>query len=156
MFFPVICFWAFVPVLLGNLAANFIRNWWASAIIFCGHFPEDVQTFTLRECENESKGHWYYRQMVGSANFSGSKFLHVMSGHLSLQIEHHLFPEIPAHRYPAIAEQVQRVAEKHGIPSNTASFWRQYGTVLKKIFRYALPNRAPRDRAIYDSMPITR
>ena len=30
-------------VAAGNLTANLIRNMWAFMIIFCGHFPEDVQ-----------------------------------------------------------------------------------------------------------------
>jgi hypothetical protein len=43
------------------------------AIIFCGHFPADVESFTEEETENESRGQWYLRQILGSANISGGK-----------------------------------------------------------------------------------
>lgn len=139
IFFPLIAGPAFLPVLIGNAAANVIRNLWASTVIFCGHFPEGVETFKLEDCENESRGHWYYRQILGSANFEGSRWLHIMSGHLSHQTEHHLFPDIPAHRYPEMAPKVQAVAEKYGIPYNTGSFWSQYKTVVKRILEHSRP-----------------
>ena len=68
-------------------------------IIFCGHFPDGVEEFSEEEVENETRGGWYLRQMLGSANLTGSRLFHILSGNLSHQIEHHLFPDIPAHRY---------------------------------------------------------
>ena len=40
----------------GQAIANLIRNVWAWAIIFCGHFTEDIYTFTKESIEGESKG----------------------------------------------------------------------------------------------------
>lgn len=137
--FPVIGFWNAPRIFVGNVSANLIRNLWSYAIIFCGHFPEGTQTFTQAETANETKGDWYIRQLLGSANIEGSKLMHVMSGHLSHQIEHHLFPDLPAHRYVEIGPQVRGVVENYGLPYNTGSFARQLGTVMKKVFRYALP-----------------
>jgi NADPH-dependent stearoyl-CoA 9-desaturase len=124
----------------GNVAANFIRNVWSSSVIYNGHFPSNVQTFSEEETENESRAGWYYRQVLGSANFHGGKLMHVMSGNLSFQIEHHLFPDIPAHRYAEMAPKVQAICEKYGLPYNTGSFLGQLATVYKKIFRLALPD----------------
>ena len=40
----------FAPwVFAGNMTANLIRNVWSYAIIFCGHFPEGTQEFTIEE-----------------------------------------------------------------------------------------------------------
>lgn len=141
VFFPIIAWPMFVPVLLGNLLANLIRNLWTSTVIFCGHFTEGVETFSQAECENESKGQWYYRQMLGSSNFTGPRWFHILTGHLSCQIEHHLFPAIPAHRYIDMAPKVQAIAEKYGITYNTGSFFKQYSTVLRRVFRYSLPDK---------------
>ena len=102
-------------------------------------WTEDAQTFTEEECENESKGHWYYRQLLGSSNFEGGRWLHVLSGHLSYQIEHHLFPDIPAHRYAEMSPKVKAVCEKYGLNYNTGSFAKQYGTVLKRLWTYSKP-----------------
>lgn len=138
--FPLLSFWNAPRVLLGNFLANLIRNLWAYTIIFCGHFPEGTQVFREEDCENETRGDWYVRQMIGSANIKGSRWFHIMSGHLSHQIEHHLFPDMPAARYAEIAPKVEAVCRKYGLPYNNASIWRQYGTVLGKVLRHALPS----------------
>ncbi|MEP7705407.1 acyl-CoA desaturase [Paraglaciecola sp. 25GB23A] len=139
IFFPLIAGPMFLWVFAGNLLANLIRNLWTSTVIFCGHFTQDVHTFSEAQCKNESRGHWYYRQMLGSSNFSGPTWLHILTGHLSCQIEHHLFPDIPARYYPKIAPEVQKLAKKYGIAYNTGSFIGQYLTVFWRIIRYSFP-----------------
>jgi fatty acid desaturase len=141
IFFPILCWPVFFPVLIGNVAANLIRNIWTSTIIFCGHFTEGVHTFSVQECQNESKGHWYYRQILGSSNLTGKRWFHILTGHLSCQIEHHLFPDIPAHRYVEMAPKVQAILRKYAIAYNTGSFWKQYTTVVKRVLRYSFPNK---------------
>ena len=123
-----------IAVLTGNLVANFVRNIWASSVIFCGHFAEGSHTFDEKDCEHESKGQWYYRQILGSCNFSGNKLMHIMSGHLSFQVEHHLFPDIPSSRYAEMSVSVQEICNKYNIPYNTAPMSKQYYSVLKKMY----------------------
>ncbi|MFG1773012.1 fatty acid desaturase family protein [Nocardia salmonicida] len=139
--FPALTGPLFVSTLAGNAAANLVRNVWTYSIIFCGHFPSGVQTFSKEETEVETRGEWYVRQMLGSANINGSRLFHIMSGNLSHQIEHHLFPDIPANRYPEIAPEVKALAEKYGLPYNTGRFSKQIGSVWAKIFKLALPDR---------------
>ena len=139
LFFPLIALWNWQRVLLGNLAANLIRNLWTNAIIFCGHFTGDAQTFSRRESKDETRGQWYLRQIQGSSNLQGGHWFHVLSGHLSHQIEHHLFPDMPAPRYAEIAPRVQDICERYGIHYNSAGFWSQYGSVLKRIVIHAWP-----------------
>ena len=130
----------FAPwVFTGNLTANLIRNVWSYAIIFCGHFPAGTHEFSEEEVEHETRGGWYVRQMLGSANLTGSRLFHILSGNLSHQIEHHLFPDIPAHRYAEIAVEVREITERYGLPYNTGPLHKQFGSVVKKIFRLALP-----------------
>jgi fatty acid desaturase len=123
----------------GNLSANLIRNVWAFMIIFCGHFPAGVAEFSEEEVAGETRGGWYVRQMLGSANLSGGRLFHILSGNLSHQIEHHLFPDIPAHRYQEIAVEVRTICERYGLPYNTGPLRKQFGSVVKKIFRLSLP-----------------
>jgi fatty acid desaturase len=139
--FPLLAGPFFLPVLLGNIVANLIRNVWAFLIIFCGHFTEDAEMFTEAECENETKAEWYLRQLLGSSNIDGGKWFHVMSGNLSHQIEHHMFPDIPANRYAEMAVEVKALCEKYDLPYNTGSLSKQFGTVVKRIFRLSLPSR---------------
>ncbi|MBS1848990.1 MAG: acyl-CoA desaturase [Actinobacteria bacterium] len=124
---------------LGNLASNVVRNVWAFTIIFCGHFPDGTRIAFPDDTENETRGQWYLRQITGSANIEGGALFHIMSGNLSHQIEHHLFPDLPAHRYPEIAPRVRAICERHGVPYNTGGLARQFGSVVRKIFRYSVP-----------------
>jgi fatty acid desaturase len=79
--------------------------------------------------------------MLGSANISGSPLMHLATGNLSHQIEHHLFPDLPAHRYARIAPEVRAICEKHGLPYNTGSFVKQSLSVWKRIFKLSLPSK---------------
>lgn len=153
LFFPLLAAlisWPmFFAVLAGNMIAEFIRNWWTSSIIFCGHFTEDAQTFDLKECENETRGEWYYRQILGSSNLEGSRLFHILTGHLSCQIEHHLFPDVPAYHYVEMSKKVQKVCEEYNIPYNTGSFISQYSTVVKRILKYSFPT--PQEKKLISS-----
>ncbi|SDX15299.1 fatty acid desaturase family protein [Marinobacter mobilis] len=129
----------FLLVAAANAIANIIRNVWAFVIIFCGHFPEGVYSFTEDQVEGESKGQWYMRQMLGSANITGGPLFHVLSGNLSHQIEHHLFPDMCSNRYPEVSPRVQALAARYGLPYNRASIWRQFGTTWLNNLRLSLP-----------------
>lgn len=139
LLFPLLAGPFFLPVLLANAAANLLRNVWAYAVIFCGHFPDDVQEFTPEQVENEDRGHWYLRQILGSANISGGPLMHLLSGNLSHQIEHHLYPRMPSNRYAEVAPAVRELCARYDIPYNSHSIGRQLFTVWRKVFRYALP-----------------
>jgi fatty acid desaturase len=142
IFFPLLTPWNAPRVFVGNLAANGLRNVWTNVVIFCGHFPEGTRTYLREETENETRGDWYLRQLQGSANLEGGSWFHVLTGHLSHQIEHHLFPDIPAWRYPQIAPKVRNLCERYGLPYHTGSLLEQYASVMGKVWRLALPTPA--------------
>jgi linoleoyl-CoA desaturase len=140
--FPAVALWNAPRVLAGNLLANMARNLWAFAVIFCGHFPAGVRVYKEEEARGESRGEWYVRQMNGSANIEGTRLFHILSGHLSYQIEHHLFPDLPAARYPEIAPRVRAICARYGQAYSTGSWGKQLGSVIGRIFRHALPSSA--------------
>ena len=123
-----------------NFTANIIRNVWTHTIIFCGHFPDDVEYFTEEEIEGESKGEWYLRQLMGSANIEGSPLFHTMSGNLSHQIEHHLFPDLPSNRYAEIAPQVKEICVEFGLPYTTGRLGKQSFEVWRSLAALSLPD----------------
>jgi NADPH-dependent stearoyl-CoA 9-desaturase len=137
--FPLLSGPGFLHTAVANLTANVVRNVWSHAVIFCGHFPDGTETFEEERLEGETKGQWYVRQMLGSANLSGGKTFHLMTGNLSHQIEHHLFPDVPSNRYAEIAPKVRDICKRYGLPYTTGSLPRQYGKVLRKIARLAFP-----------------
>jgi fatty acid desaturase len=129
------------PALLGSLTANVVRNVWTHTVIFCGHFPDGAETFDFDEAalDDESRGSWYVRQMLGSCNIDGPPVMHLMTGNLSYQIEHHLFPDLPSNRYAEVAPRVRALCERYGLPYVSGSLPNQYGQVLRKILRMSLP-----------------
>ena len=129
-----------LTTLAANATANLVRNLWTHSVIMCGHFPDGVQTFEKKSIVGETRGQWYLRQMVGSANITGGPTLHTMTGNLSFQIEHHLYPDLPSNRYSEIAPRIQEIFERHGLTYTSGSLPRQVGSAWKKVVRLALPN----------------
>ncbi|MFI8996608.1 fatty acid desaturase family protein [Streptomyces sp. NPDC053542] len=140
LLFPLLAGPSAVPCLLGNFTANTARSLWAHTVIFCGHFPDGVRSFTEEEIEDETRGQWYLRQALGSANIEGGTVFHVLTGNLSHQIEHHLFPDLPSNRYAEIAPRVREILTAHGIPYTTGPLLKQYASTWARICRMALPN----------------
>ena len=141
-FYPLLAGPLAPKVLVGNAAAQVIRNVWAFAVIYCGHLPDGNYTFTEKEMEAETKGQWYLRQILGSSNFEGSLLVHIMSGHLSHQIEHHLYPDIPAWRYREMGPKVEAICEKYGVPYQTGKMVPMLKTVAQRIVKYSVPERS--------------
>ncbi|RMI35126.1 fatty acid desaturase family protein [Nocardia stercoris] len=132
---------AWKRTLQANLAANLIRNLWAYAVIFCGHFPDGAEKFTKDQFTDETRAEWYLRQMLGSANFEAGPAMAFMSGNLCYQIEHHLFPDLPSNRYPEISERVRQLCDKYDLPYTTGSLGKQYLLAFRTIHKLALPDR---------------
>lgn len=140
VFFPVIAGPNALPVLAGNVVANIIRSLWSSAVIFNGHFTEDAETFEADNTENETRAEWYLRQIRGSSNFTGTDWLHILSGNLSHQIEHHLFPDMPANRYAEAAPKIRALCVEYGVNYNEANFFKQFWSVWVRLAKCSLPN----------------
>lgn len=139
--FPLLAGPSFVPVLVGNAAANLTRNLWAFSVIFCGHFTHGVESFPEHVLEGETRGQWYLRQLKGSSNLEGGPLFHVLTGNLSHQIEHHLYPDLPAHRYAQMAIEVRGIAAKYGQHYASGRLLPQLAGVLRRIFQHAVPSR---------------
>jgi fatty acid desaturase len=131
---------SFLHTLTANLTANLVRNLWTHSVIMCGHFPEGVETFAKTSIEGETRGEWYLRQMIGSANIEGSKAMHIMTGNLSHQIEHHLFPDLPSNRYAEIAPRIRDICLRYGLSYTTGSLPQQVASAWKQVIRLSLPN----------------
>jgi NADPH-dependent stearoyl-CoA 9-desaturase len=142
----------FKSTLAANFTANIVRNVWAHSIIFCGHFPDQTYTFDEEVLAGETRGGWYVRQLLGAANIEGRAPFHFLSGNLSFQVEHHLFPDMPSSRYAEVAPRVREVCERYGLPYNTGPLSRQLGSVHRTILRLAFPGGRARSKPTAASM----
>src|SRR5689334_15335059 len=132
--------------LTANATANLIRNIWAYAIIFCGHFPDQAYVFTQEETEDESTVARYGRQLLGACNIEGGTMFHLWSGNLGYQVEHHLYPDMPSTRYAEIAPKVREICERYELPYNTGPFLKQLWMVQRTIARLAFPGGKARPK----------
>jgi len=110
-------------------------------VIFCGHFPDGAEKFTRESFEQETRGEWYLRQMLGSANFNAGPIMAFMSGNLCYQIEHHMFPDLPSNRYAEISVRVRALCDKYDLPYTTGPLLRQYWQSFWTIAKLALPDK---------------
>ncbi|MCM3897820.1 MULTISPECIES: fatty acid desaturase family protein [Gordonia] len=140
LIFPALAGPNWFTTLTANATANLIRNYWAYAVIFCGHFPDGAEKFTVEEYEEEDQPRWYLRQMLGSANFRAGPLMRFMSGNLSHQIEHHLFPDLPSNRYEEIGVRVRELCDKYDLPYTTGSLQHQYWLTFRTIAKLSVPN----------------
>jgi linoleoyl-CoA desaturase len=152
--FPVLAGPSGRQALTATITANIIRNIWTNAVIFCGHFPDGAEKFTLSDIETETQAEWYLRQMLGSANLDGGPAMNLMSGNLSFQIEHHMFPDLPSNRYSEISLKVRELCERYDLPYVSGPLWKQYLQSWRTIARLSLPDRFLRRTA--DNAPETR
>ena len=151
--FPVLAGPSGRQTLTATLAANLIRNVWTNAVIFCGHFPDGAEKFTREDAATETQAEWYLRQMLGSANLTGGPIIDFMSGNLSYQIEHHLYPDMPSNRLAEAAVRVREVCDKYDLPYVAGSLPVQYAKAWRTIAKMSLPNHML--KATADDAPET-
>jgi linoleoyl-CoA desaturase len=80
------------------------------------------------------------RQLLGSANITGGPLFHLMTGNLSHQVEHHLFPDLPSNRYQEIAPRVRALFEKYDLSYCTRPLPQQVYSAWHKVVRLSFPN----------------
>lgn len=146
---------SFLHTLAANAVANLVRNLWTHSVIMCGHFPNGVETFERTSIDGETRGEWYLRQMLGSANIDGNRLMHIMTGNLSYQIEHHLFPDLPSNRYQEVAPKIRDLFERYGLNYVSGPMPKQVGSAWAKVFRLALPNRGAAKIAAEAPRPVS-
>lgn len=119
--FPALAGPMFWKVLLGNWLAETMRDVYSAATIFCGHVGERTRSYP-EGTRTRSRGEWYAMQVEASNDFEVPWAVSVLCGGLDRQIEHHLFPRLAPQRLRAIAPEVRRLCEEHGVEYRTASW----------------------------------
>jgi linoleoyl-CoA desaturase len=130
---------AFTPkLLLCLLVSELVLNVWVAVTIQASHQAEPKYPEGYRA---RGKGEWYLRQIESSRNFAlGDERLLKLYGALNYQIEHHLFPALPAWRYLIIAPRVQEICSDLGVPYKAdAHRWQTFLGFVRVVARHSLP-----------------
>ncbi|MEW5848861.1 MAG: fatty acid desaturase [Myxococcota bacterium] len=106
--------WAAFSVLCNVLMAEAFTNLHSFLIIVPNHCGDDVYRF---EQPMTDRAEFYVRAVVGSVNYRcGGDLNDFLHGFLNYQIEHHLWPDLPALKYQEAHPRVRALCEKHGVP----------------------------------------
>ena len=129
LLFPVIAGVGFLSfahamkVLLGNLLAEALRGVSYGTMFHMGHHSGNVK-FYPENTEPANKAEWYVQQIETSHSVMMKSPLQYMFGGLDLQIEHHLFPNLPPNKLYEIQPEVEEICARYGIHYSKASYFR--------------------------------
>jgi len=108
-----------------------LEGLWFTWITSLSHFPMTIKL--------DGEENWVVGQIQATQNFCEKmpfipeSFVTWFSGHLNYQIEHHLFPIMPRHNYPVIAEEVKKFLGKHGISYVNRNIFNACWDVVKAL-----------------------
>ncbi|QQR80030.1 MAG: fatty acid desaturase [Deltaproteobacteria bacterium] len=139
VFWPILAgpFWW--KILGGNLGADVLRNIYSSAIIYAGHFGEDLQYYD-KNFKTHSRGEWYKSQIESAHNYTIPGFMSLLCGALDFQIEHHLFPRLPPNRLREISPKIESICKKYKISYKRTSLGKNLAAAMKRLGRLSFPN----------------
>jgi fatty acid desaturase len=149
--------WAVASVWVNSVGAELLNNLHSFAIIAPNHAGDDVWRF---EGPARERGEFYLRQVVGSVNYlTGHPLGDFLQGYLNYQIEHHLWPDLPADAYRRLQPKVKAVCERHGVPYVQEPLHRRVKKLVDIMVGATSMRRAPaaatRDEPRGDAAPAT-
>lgn len=129
---------AWWSVLMTSLMAEVLANLHSCLIIAPNHAGDDVHRF---DGGVRGRAEFQLQQVLGSVNYTGGRDLpDFLQGYLNYQIEHHLWPDLPALKYRAAAPEVRRICRAHGVPYIEESIFRR----IRQLFAIMLGDRSMR------------
>ncbi|KAJ6654118.1 hypothetical protein lerEdw1_007386 [Lerista edwardsae] len=79
---------------------------------------------------------WFSAQLQSTCNVNQSLFNDWLTGHLNLQIEHHLFPTMPRHNYWKVTPFIKSLCAKHGIEYQSKTLFTGFSDILRSLKIY--------------------
>lgn len=126
----------FIKVLVGNLLAEAFRGLSYGTMFHMGHHTGTVK-FYPENTLPANKAEWYIQQIETSHSVKINSPIKHMFGGLDLQIEHHLFPNLPPNKLYEIQPEVEKICSKYGIHYSTAGFFKSALLCLKNYAKHS-------------------
>jgi fatty acid desaturase len=99
----------------------------------------------MPQIAHDQKVDYLRRQVLTSRNIGGGWFMEVVMGGLNLQIEHHLFPNMPSANLRRLRPMVRDYCDELGVPYEENSFLRAWLLVLRYLHRVGTGHARPFD-----------
>lgn len=107
--------------ILGRLMAGFLIGF-----VF-------IQSHNGMEYYNRHKLSFYEAQIKTTRNISPTKWVTWFTGGLNYQIEHHMFPRMPRHNLPYVADKIRSICKKHGFEYISIGFYKSCYCITKHL-----------------------
>ncbi len=109
--------------LVNSLAGEALANLHTFLVVGPNHTGDDIVRFDERP---SSSAEAMVRQVVSSVNYAtGTEAIDYAHFYLNYQIEHHIWPDLPMHRYRELQPKVKALCAKYGIPYIQESVFRR-------------------------------
>ena len=103
---------------------------------------------------SSSRAFWMAQQIESSSNFKGGFMGRYFASTLAFQIEHHLFPRMPAGKLAAISQEIKQVCAEFGLRHHEANLpllvletaWRHFYFSIPPVMSDWVAKRFPRLR----------
>ena len=114
--------WSWPAAILAYVTVSCLSSLMTAAVFIPNHIG-------MRRLELGEKLSYLEQQVTTSRNISNPPLLDFYFGGLNSQIEHHLFPRVPHHRYRAMRPIVRAFCRERGLAYEEASFYRALASV---------------------------
>lgn len=130
--------------LLCRVLAELVHNVHTFVVIVPNHAGDDIHRFEAIDPTLRGGGHFYIRQIIGSANYrTGGEFNDLCHMYLNYQIEHHLLPNLSMLQYRRVQPRVKALCAEYGLPYVQESVWLR----LVKMIQIAVGSKRMRREA---------
>jgi len=127
LFLPISTY-AWMSVLATSIMAEVFTNLHTFLVIAPNHAGEDLYRF---EAPISDRAEHFVRSVLGSVNYNtGGDVNDFLQGFLNYQIEHHVWPDLPARQYQLLQPKLKALCQQHGVPYVQESMWKRVGKLL--------------------------
>ncbi len=129
--------WSWPAAILAYVTVSCLSSLMTASVFIPNHMG-------MRRLEPGAEISYLERQVTTSRNISNARWFDFYFGGLNSQIEHHLFPRVPNHRYRAMRPIVRAFCREHGLAYEEASFPRALASVGQHLGAMTAAFRASR------------
>lgn len=139
LLYPLLSGPNFSWTLFGNVLGKTLSNLHLEFILGNSHLGSEPYSYPERT--SETKGEFYLRQVLTSANYTVPEWTEPVYGGINTHLEHHLFPDLPPNRLKEVQPKVQAICEKYEIPYFTGDFLLQSLKLFENVIHQSLPSK---------------
>jgi fatty acid desaturase 2 (delta-6 desaturase) len=114
----------------GMIFSHLVWGSVAGMYLFTNFALSHTHKEVLIHADNED---WVRSAVLRTVNVKHSLLVNWWMGYLNMQIEHHLFPNMPQFRHPQIAARIKALCVKHNLQYDERGYWETCHAMFKNL-----------------------